>query len=127
VILTTSFNFVLLSLHPLYYLPPRNFEQHGTNVIVIGDDFLTLVKWFQVLHHSRTTRCILTWTMREGLVTGHNHISVVVRILFRFMARPVITHVQSLDRDLACWRHFKPGREAEQINAPEYIETWSGI
>jgi len=61
VILTTSFNFALfLSLHPLYYLLPRNFEQHGTNVIAIGEDLLTLVKWFQVPHHSRTTRCILT-------------------------------------------------------------------
>ena len=39
VILTTSFNFALLSLHLLYYLPPRNFEQHGANVIVIGEDF----------------------------------------------------------------------------------------
>lgn len=91
-ILMTSFNFALLSLHLLYYLP-RNFEQHGANVMVIGEDFLTLVKWFQGLHHSRTTRCILTWTMREGLITGHDHISVVVRILFRFIARSVITHV----------------------------------
>lgn len=87
-ILTTSFNFVLLSLHPLYYLLPRNFEQHGANVIAIGEDLLALVKWFQVPHphHSRTTRCILTWTMREGLITGHDHNSVVVRILFRFMS-----------------------------------------
>ena len=69
VILTTSFNFTLLSFRTLYYLLPRNFEQHGANVIAIGEDLLTLVKWFQVLHHSRTTRCILTWTMREGLVT----------------------------------------------------------
>ena len=71
-ILTTSFNLALLSLHPLYhnYLPLRNVEQHGANVILIDEDFLTLVKWFQASSPSLTDYTLYPHLDNEG---GSDH------------------------------------------------------